>query len=93
MVEISKYFDSIFRSFFSYSTNIQGVENYLEENKKILSYFGLAVGLGLVGAMVYFALSNKGLNVDKTSVVLGEEEPETTDDATSETTLIYWTGV
>ena len=55
------------------------------ENKKILSYFGLAVGLGLVGAMVYFAFSNKGLNVDKTSVKLGEEEPETTDGATSET--------
>lgn len=53
------------------------------ENKKILSYLGLAVGLGLVGAMVYFAFSNKGLKVDKTNVVLGEEEPETTSDATT----------
>lgn len=55
------------------------------ENKKILSYFGLAVGLGLVGAMVYFAVSKKGINVDKTNVVLGEEEPEINDGATSET--------
>jgi len=54
------------------------------ENKKILSYFGLAVGLGLVGAMVYFALSKKGVNVDKTNVVLGEEEEtETISDETT----------
>jgi hypothetical protein len=46
------------------------------ENKKILGYFGLAVGLGLVGAMVYYALSNKSLNIDKTSVKLGEDEEE-----------------
>jgi hypothetical protein len=39
------------------------------ENKKILGYFGLAVGLGLVGAMVYYALSNKSLNIDKTSLL------------------------
>ena len=38
------------------------------ENKKILSYFGLAVGLGLVGAMVYYALSKKSLNIDKTNI-------------------------
>jgi hypothetical protein len=48
------------------------------ENKKILGYFGLAVGLGLVGAMVYYALSNKSLNIDKTSVKLGEDEEEET---------------
>jgi|LakMenEpi03Aug12_release.lakeMendotaPanAssembly.Ray.scaffolds.fasta_scaffold3190760_1 hypothetical protein len=46
------------------------------ENKKILGYLGLAVGLGLVGAMVYYALSNKSLNIDKTSVKLGEDEEE-----------------
>lgn len=55
------------------------------ENKKILSYFGLAVGLGLVGAMIYFAVSKKGISVDKTNVVLGEEEePEMTSDATTD---------
>lgn len=61
------------------------------ENKKILSYFGLAVGLGLVGAMVYFALSKKGVNVDKTNVVLGEEEEEelTSDEATPISTKDY----
>ena len=48
------------------------------ENKKILGYLGLAVGLGLVGAMVYYALSNKSLNIDKTSVKLGEDEEEET---------------
>jgi hypothetical protein len=57
------------------------------ENKKILSYFGLAVGLGLVGAMIYFAVSKKGISVDKTNVVLGEEEeePEMTSDETTQT--------
>jgi hypothetical protein len=51
------------------------------ENKKILGYFGLALGLGLVGAMIYFAVSKKGINVDNTNVVLGEEEEvETTSD-------------
>jgi hypothetical protein len=51
------------------------------ENKKILGYFGLALGLGLVGAMVYFAVSKKGINIDNTKVVLGEEEEiETTSD-------------
>lgn len=57
------------------------------ENKKILSYFGLAVGLGLVGAMIYFAVYKKGISVDKTNVVLGEEEeePEMTSDATTDT--------
>ena len=55
------------------------------ENKKILSYFGLAVGLGLVGAMIYFAVSKKGISVDKTNVVLGEEEePEMTSDETTQ---------
>lgn len=53
------------------------------ENKKILGYFGLAVGLGLVGAMVYYALSNKSLNIDKTSVKLGEDEEETIVDETT----------
>jgi hypothetical protein len=54
------------------------------ENKKILGYFGLALGLGLVGAMVYFAVSKKGINVDNTNVVLGEEEEEvTTSDVTT----------
>ena len=53
------------------------------ENKKILGYFGLAVGLGLVGAMVYYALSNKSLNIDKTSVKLGEDEEETIIDETT----------
>lgn len=56
------------------------------ENKKILSYFGLAVGLGLVGAMIYFAVSKKGISVDKTNVVLGEEEePEMTSDESTQT--------
>ena len=56
------------------------------ENKKILSYFGLAVGLGLVGAMIYFAVSKKGISVDKTNVVLGEEEePEMTSDENTQT--------
>ena len=62
------------------------------ENKKILSYFGLAVGLGLVGAMIYFAVSKKGVNVDKTNVVLGEEEEETeltSDEATPISTKDY----
>jgi len=53
------------------------------ENKKILGYLGLAVGLGLVGAMVYYALSNKSLNIDKTSVQLGEDEEETIVDETT----------
>jgi len=54
------------------------------ENKKILGYLGLALGLGLVGAMVYFAVSKKGINVDNTNVVLGEEEEEvTTSDVTT----------
>lgn len=53
------------------------------ENKKILGYLGLAVGLGLVGAMVYYALSNKSLNIDKTSVKLGEDEEETIVDETT----------
>lgn len=48
------------------------------ENKKILGYLGLAFGLGLVGAMVYYALSNKSLNIDKTNVQLGEDEEEET---------------
>lgn len=48
------------------------------ENKKILGYLGLAVGLGLVGAMVYYALSNKSLNIDKTSVQIGEDDEEET---------------
>jgi hypothetical protein len=61
------------------------------ENKKILSYFGLAVGLGLVGAMIYFAVSKKGISVDKTNVVLGEEEEEelTSDEATPISTKDY----
>lgn len=53
------------------------------ENKKILGYLGLAVGIGLVGAMVYYALSNKSLNIDKTSVQIGEEEEETPVDETT----------
>lgn len=54
------------------------------ENKKILGYFGLALGLGLVGAMIYFAVSKKGINVDNTNVVLGEEEEiETISDETT----------
>lgn len=61
------------------------------ENKKILGYFGLAVGLGLVGAMVYYALSNKSLNIDKTSVKLGEDEEEETiiDETTPVSTKDY----
>ena len=61
------------------------------ENKKILGYFGLAVGLGLVGAMVYYALSNKSLNIDKTSVKLGEDEEEKTiiDETTPVSTKDY----
>lgn len=53
------------------------------ENKKILGYLGLAVGLGLVGAMVYYALSNKSLNIDKTSVQIGEDVEETPVDETT----------
>lgn len=52
------------------------------ENKKIVSYFGIAIGLGLVGAMVYYALSNKSVNVDKTVVEIGEDEPEKTPSTT-----------
>jgi hypothetical protein len=58
------------------------------ENKKILGYFGLALGLGLVGAMVYFAFSKKGINVDKTNVVLGEEEEEEAVTTSDETTPV-----
>jgi hypothetical protein len=54
------------------------------ENKKILSYFGIAVGLGLVGAMIYFGLSDKGISVDKTSVVLGDDEEDETTTETSD---------
>jgi len=53
------------------------------ENKKILSYFGIAVGLGLVGAMIYFGLSDKAINIDKTSVVLGDDEEDETTTETS----------
>jgi hypothetical protein len=61
------------------------------ENKKILGYFGLAVGLGLVGAMVYYALSNKSLNIDKTNVQLGEDDVEETivDETTPVSTKDY----
>jgi len=61
------------------------------ENKKILSYFGLAVGLGLVGAMVYYALSKKSLNIDKTNIQLGEDETEETivDETTPVSTMDY----
>ena len=55
------------------------------ENKKILGYLGIAVGLGLVGAMVYYALSNKNINIDKTSVQLGEDDEEILVDETSTT--------
>ena len=58
------------------------------ENKKILGYFGLALGLGLVGAMVYFAFSKKGINVDNTKVVLGEEEEEEMDTTSDETSPV-----
>jgi glutamate synthase domain-containing protein 3 len=58
------------------------------ENKKILGYFGLAVGLGLVGAMVYYALSNKSLNIDKTSVKLGEDEEDEEETIIDETTPV-----
>ena len=61
------------------------------ENKKILSYFGLAVGLGLVGAMVYYALSKKSLNIDKTNIQLGEDDVEETivDETTPVSTKDY----
>jgi hypothetical protein len=61
------------------------------ENKKILGYFGLAIGLGLVGAMVYYALSNKSLNIDKTNVQLGEDDVEETivDETTPVSTKDY----
>ena len=61
------------------------------ENKKILSYFGLAVGLGLVGAMVYYALSKKSLNIDKTNIQLGEDDTEETiiDETTPVSTMDY----
>jgi hypothetical protein len=64
------------------------------ENKKILGYFGLALGLGLVGAMVYFAVSKKGINVDNTNVVLGEEEEEvTTSDVTTPVSTMNYSQV
>jgi hypothetical protein len=61
------------------------------ENKKILGYFGLALGLGLVGAMVYFAVSKKGINVDNTKLVLGEEDTEEmiVDETTPVSTMDY----